>query len=109
QSESKYKVLFEHASDAIFLVRGGVFVDCNTKTLTMFGCERAQILGHSAFEFSPDVQPAGDDSRRGIMEKGELALAGEPQFFQWKYLRPDGTLFDAEVSFNRVDIGNEVF
>jgi PAS domain S-box-containing protein/putative nucleotidyltransferase with HDIG domain len=109
QSESKYKVLFEHASDAIFLVRGGMFVDCNTKTLTMFGCERAQILGHSAFEFSPDVQPAGDDSRQGIMEKGELALAGKPQFFEWKYLRPDGTLFDAEVSFNRVDIGNEVF
>jgi len=109
QSESKYKVLFEHASDAIFLVKGGMFVDCNTKTLTMFGCERAQILGHSAFEFSPDVQPNGDDSRQGIMEKGELALAGKPQFFEWKYLRPDGTLFDAEVSFNRVDIGNEVF
>lgn len=109
QSESKYKVLFEHANDAIFLIKGGRFVDCNTKTLTMFGCEREQILGHSAFEFSPAVQPDGGNSSEGIIDKGKLALAGKPQFFEWKYLRPDGTLFDAEVSFNRVDIGSQVF
>jgi PAS domain S-box-containing protein/putative nucleotidyltransferase with HDIG domain len=109
QSESKYKVLFEHANDAIFLTKGGRFVDCNTKTLAMFGCEREQILGHSAFEFSPALQPDGGGSREGIIEKGKLALAGKPQFFEWKYLRPDGTLFDAEVSFNRVDIGSQVF
>jgi PAS domain S-box-containing protein/putative nucleotidyltransferase with HDIG domain len=75
----------------------------------MFGCEREQILGHSAFEFSPALQPDGGGSREGIIEKGKLALAGKPQFFEWKYLRPDGTLFDAEVSFNRVDIGSQVF
>ena len=109
QSESKYKVLFELANDAIFLIKGGRFADCNTKTLTMFGCEREQILGHSAFEFSPAVQPDGGDSKEGIIDKGKLALGGKPQFFEWKYLRPDGTLFDAEVSFNRVDIGSQVF
>ena len=63
QSESKYKVLFEHANDAIFLIKGGRFVDCNTKTLSMFGCKREQIIGHSTFEFSPPSQPDGGDSR----------------------------------------------
>ena len=109
QSESKYKVLFEHANDAIFLIKAGTFVDCNTKTLTMFGCSREQILGHSTIEFSLPIQPDGGDSKEKIIEKGDLALSGKPQFFEWKYVRRDGSLFDAEVSFNRVNVGDEVF
>ncbi len=109
QSQSKYKVLFEHANDAIFLIKAGKFVDCNTKTLSMFGCNREQIIGHSTIEFSPLSQPDGSDSKSRTTEMGELALSGKPQFFEWKYSRHDKTLFDAEVSFNRVDVGSQVF
>lgn len=109
QSESKYRVLFEHANDVIFLIKGEAFVDCNTKTLSVFGCTREQIVGHSTIEFSPLTQPDGSDSKEKIVEMESLALSGRPQFFEWKYRRADGTLFDAEVSFNRVDVGTEVF
>ena len=109
QSESKYRVLFEQANDAIFLVEGEKFVDCNTKTLSVFSCAREQIIGHSTTEFSPVVQADGNDSKGRIDEMKKLALSGNPQFFEWKYCRHDGTLFDAEVSFNRVDVDTQVF
>ena len=108
-SESKYKALYEYANDAIFLVKGEHFVECNTKTLDMFGCSKEQILGHSPVEFSPPQQPNGKDSKEEMLEKGELALSGKPQFFEWKHRRHDGSLFDAEVSFNRIGVGDEVF
>lgn len=109
QSESKYRVLFEHANDVIFLIKGETFVDCNTKTLSVFGCTREQIVGHSPIEFSPPRQPDGSDSKSKTAEMEALALSGRPQFFEWKYCRVDGAPFDAEVSFNRVDVGTEVF
>jgi PAS domain S-box-containing protein/putative nucleotidyltransferase with HDIG domain len=109
QSESKYKVLFEQANDAIFLIKGKKFIDCNTKTLTVFGCTREQIIGHSTVEFSPTIQTEGGDSKKRIFEMERLALSGKPQFFERKYRRHDGTLFDAEVSFNRVDVDSQFF
>jgi PAS domain S-box-containing protein len=109
QSESKYKALFEHASEAILLVEGGVFVECNPKGLSMFACTREQIIGRSPIDFSPPTQPDGRDSREELMRKGRLALSGTPQFFEWKHRRYGGTLFDAEISFSRVELGKRVF
>ncbi len=108
-SESKYKALYEYANDSIFLIKGEQFVECNTKTLNMFGCDKEQILGHSLLDFSPLRQPNGKESRGEILAKAGLALSGKPQFFEWEHRRHDGTQFDAEVSFNRVGIGGEVF
>jgi PAS domain S-box-containing protein len=108
-SESKYKALYEYANDAIFLVKGECFVECNTKTLHMFGCTKEQILGCSPLDFSPPCQPGGKDSREEMLEKGRLALSGKPQFFEWQHSRRDGSLFYAEVSFNRVGVGYETF
>ena len=109
QSESKYTVLFEHANDAIFLIKDEMFADCNTKTLSVFGCTREQIIGHSTIEFSPLLQADGGESRKRIVDLERSALSGKPQFFEWRYCRHDGALFDAEVSFNRVDVGAQVF
>ena len=109
ESESKYKTLFEHANDAIFLMKGDLFADCNTKTLEIFRCTRGQIVGQSPYRFSPPFQPDGSDSREKALEKINAALKGEQQYFDWRHSRYDGTHFDAEVSLNRVNLGDEVF
>jgi PAS domain S-box-containing protein len=107
-SEAKFKVLFEMANDAIFLLDGETFVDCNKKTLEIFGCGREDILGRKPSDFSPPLQPDGtksEDKARELIRKG---MAGIPQSFEWKHRKFDGSEIDTEVSLSRTEVGGRL-
>ncbi len=109
ESERRYRALFEAANDAIFVMKGDLFFDCNSKTLEMFACSREQIINASPARFSPPLQADGRKSSEKALEKIKAAYAGQPQFFEWTHLRADDTPFLAEVSLTRIDLAADVF
>ncbi|MBU4534261.1 MAG: PAS domain S-box protein [Euryarchaeota archaeon] len=106
-SENKYHTLFENAESGIFLIRDGLFVECNQKVLEIFKVLEEDILGKTPADFSPHLQEDGTTSRVKAEKLIHNALNGEPQYFEWQHLRQDGTTFFTEVSLNRLKIGEE--
>jgi len=108
-SEDKYKAIFSQANDAIFLMNHETFVDCNGKTLEMFGCKREEIVGHPPYDYSPSKQPDGKSSKDKAILYIEQCKKGISQRFYWVHSRKDGSTFDAEVSLNMINIGEQSF
>jgi len=109
-SEARYRGLFESAADAIVILQGETLVDCNHRALEMFGLSSVdQLSSLASFDFFPPLQPDGKDSRAFSVEKLRAARAGAPQFFAWRHVKVDGTVFDAEISLSTFKLGEQTF
>jgi PAS domain S-box-containing protein len=109
ESETRFRSLFENANDAIFIMKDAVFIECNIKTLEIFGCKKEQIIGQSPALFSPLFQPDGQDSETKSLEMIRLAIQSKDQHFEWKHCRYDKTTFDADISLNALELNGELF
>ena len=74
KSEAIFRTFFESANDAIFLMDQDIFIDCNQKTLEMFGCIQEEIIGQPPYRFSPEVQHDGRKSVDKAREKINATL-----------------------------------
>lgn len=110
EKEERYRALFEGANDAILIMEGERFIDCNQMAVNMYGCKtKSEMLNHYPWEFSPPRQPDGRDSREKAAEHIDAAYRGVPQRFYWKHTRLSGEEFDAGISLNRIALGNNSF
>ncbi|MEN8221756.1 MAG: response regulator [Acidobacteriota bacterium] len=101
--------LLNSVNDAVILMDGMNFIDCNEKALELYGCRtKDELLNAKPYELSPEYQPDGEFSKDAAMEKVQSALNGIPQFFEWKHTKLNNELIDTEVSLNCIGIkGNK--
>jgi PAS domain S-box-containing protein len=107
ESEKKYRTLFESANDAIFLMNGAEFADCNARAWEMFRCAKDTIIGETIHRFSVKHQRDGSISRDKAREFLKAAAAGKKQIFEWQFCRYDGSVIDTEVSLSRMELAGE--
>ena len=101
-----YQTFFECAKDAIFILNGEFFIECNQKTVEMFCTSKESIIGTLPYFYSPPFQPDGRSSEEKAKEKIDAALSGVPQQFEWTHQRSTGEMFETNVFLVRIVIDN---
>ncbi|NIA20204.1 MAG: PAS domain S-box protein [Xanthomonadaceae bacterium] len=108
QSEEKYRTFFENSSNAMLMIRGGKFIDCNDAVVEMFKSKsREDLLTKHPGELSPELQEDGRQSSEKAEEMMSIARAKGSHFFEWNHLRKNGEVFPVEVSLAAVTVGDE--
>ena len=103
EKEALYRTLFESAGDAIIILKDSSIVECNQRTLELFGYSRIDLMGLTPSEISPPNQSNGQTSIALADRYIKRALAGESLTFDWQHQKYDQTVFDAEVNLVKID------
>jgi PAS domain S-box-containing protein len=104
RSEARYRLLFESANDAIFLLEEGKAIDCNPKATALLKCRRTDIIGYTPLDFSPEFQPSGRRSADEIEKIRATVTQLLPVVFEWRFRNKDGELFETEVSLTQFEV-----
>jgi two-component system cell cycle sensor histidine kinase/response regulator CckA len=102
-----YRELFERSADAILMIDGETFVDCNQATVDMLRYKnKAELLQTHPSELSPELQPDGRASFEKANEMMAIAFEKGSHRFEWEHMRADGEVFPVEVLLTAVPRGD---
>ena len=118
--EQSYREVFEKAPDAILIMRGDQFIDCNPAAARMLGFQsRSEMLGHVSqdgsrsgptrhpADFSPARQPDGRLSYEKATENLAIAFERGTHTFEWTHVDAEGMHFEVEVQLTVVERGEK--
>ncbi|MEO0581833.1 MAG: PAS domain S-box protein [Bacteroidota bacterium] len=109
ESEERFRLLFEFGTDGIFLVKNGLFFDCNLMASKIFGFSKEEIIGKTPAILQPAFQYDGRPTQEVMEEKIQHMMEFGEVFTEWLYQKKDGTTFDAELSLKTIRIDGDVF
>ncbi len=106
QSEMKFRTLYDSARDALILLDGEGFLDCNKAALDLFGCAtQKEFRSKYPADLSPAVQPCGTDSVLLAERYVAIAMDNGSHKFEWVHRRADtGKDFSAEVLLSSMEL-----
>jgi len=95
---SRYREFFQRSADAILLIDGDTFIDCNDATVRMLRHRsKEELLQTHPSELSPEFQPDGRRSFEKANEMIAIAFRDGSHRFEWDHVRADGEVFPVEV------------
>ena len=103
ESEKRYRTFFEQSIDAILIIEGDKFIDCNQATVEMLGYpDKEELLNRHPSELSPRYQPDGRESAEKANEMMSRAFEKGSHRFEWEHKQKDGNTFSVEVLLKTV-------
>ena len=104
----KYRVFFEKSVDAMLIIEGYKFVDCNKAALNMLHYDKKEeMVNTHPSELSPTYQPDGKISIEKAKEMMDIAYKKGAHLFEWVHKRKTGELFPVEVSLTAISTGED--
>ncbi len=98
QSNQRYQTLFDKTADALLIIEGHNFVDCNQAALEMLGFgNKDELYETHPSELSPEYQPDGESSEIKANVMIETAFSRGSHRFEWDHQRKNGIIFPVEV------------
>ena len=108
QQEEKFRSIYEGSNDAIILLTEQGLMDCNQRTLAVFGLtSKAEFMASTYASFSPPLQPDGRAS--DVASDAHIREAIECGFsrFEWVCRRKNGEDFPVEVLISAFDFAGQ--
>jgi len=75
--------VYRHAPDAVMVMKGGGYVECNTAALALFGLSRDAIIGKNPADISYPTQVDGRPTMEHVPERIGQALQNGYARFEW--------------------------
>lgn len=108
QHEGKFRSIYESSHDAIILLTPQGFLDCNQRTLKIFGMtNKTEFLACPPAHLSLPLQPDGQDSAAAANEHIVAAFEKGSNRFEWVCRRKNGEDFPAEIILSAFSFGGE--
>ena len=103
ESEQRFMDVLHASDDAILLLDGRTFIDCNEATARMLGYpSRDDFLMTHPSQLSPPRQPDGRDSFEKAEELLQTASERGCQRFEWVHRKASGEDFPTEVTLTPI-------
>lgn len=98
-----YRLLFEGSADAMLIIDGEKFVDCNQATLDMLGMvSHEKLFSTHPSKLSPEYQLDGRSSFEKANEMIAVAKEKGSNRFEWIHTRANGDDFPVEVLLTHI-------
>jgi PAS domain S-box-containing protein len=100
QEAQRSRTLLKNASDGVHIVNtDGVLVEASDSFFKMLGYERGELLGRHVTDWDDHFSP--DEARTVLTDQFR---ANQPQVFETRHRRKDGSIIDVEVSGLPLDL-----
>ena len=104
-AQERFRVLYEHSSDAHLIFDGEGIVDCNHATIALLGGrDKSDVLALHPAVLSPEYQPDGQRSLDKSIEMDRLAREHGFHRFEWTHRRLTGEDVAVEVTLTPIEL-----
>jgi len=108
QQEEKFRSVYESSHDAIILLSEQGFIDCNQRTLEVFGMTtKAEFLACSLSDLSLPLQPDEQNAASAANAQIMAAFKEGSNRFEWVCRRKNGEDFPAEIVLSAFDFAGK--
>jgi diguanylate cyclase (GGDEF)-like protein/PAS domain S-box-containing protein len=109
RSEIKFRTLYDSSSDAVILLDGVGFLDCNQSALKLFGFNtKSEFCLKQLSDLSPLYQTDGINSVTLMDRYITTAIQDGSIRFDWIYRRVSGEEYPAEVQLSAMELEGKI-